>query len=427
MPTFNREPFPRELSNRWVIFSVTSFLYLLSMFYRSSITVIAPDLMTDLSLDVSSLSLISASFFYAYALIQIPMGIVLDHAGPEKAMPWSYLLAFVGVLMFAWAESAPLLVLGRLLMGVGMACSLIGTFKVFTIWFGPAHFATLSATVISIGSLGTLASTSPLVLSTQSIGWRSTFALIAFSHLLLTGLLYLVMRGKPAGDGHGSPTPQQEGSRLRQTADVLHLIVRKKDFWLISAAGFLRYGIYGAVQSLWAGPYLINVMGCSPLVAGNILFLFNLALILGGPVSGYLSDKVLRTRKWIMVMALWGLSGSLFALACLPVGTTIVVLAALFTLFGFFGSSGGVLYTHVKELMPSTMVATALTAMNFFVMLGAAIFIQGLGSLMQFLYPSASLGHAAFNTAFLGCASLLLIAGVLYLFTRDSFAEEGQR
>ena len=312
-------------------------------------------------------------------------------------------------------------------MGVGMACSLIGTFKVFTIWFGPTHFATLSATVISIGSLGTLASTSPLVLSTQSIGWRSTFALIAFSHLLLTGLLYLVMRGKSAGDGHRPPAPQLEGSRLRQTADVLHLIVRKKDFWLISAAGFMRYGIYGAVQSLWAGPYLINVMGCSPLVAGNILFLFNLALILGGPVCGFLSDKVLQTRKWIMVIALWGLSGSLFSIACLPAGTTVVVLAALFTLFGFFGSSGGVLYTHVKELMPSTMFATALTAMNFFVMLGAAIFIQGLGSLMQFLYPSASLGHAAFNTAFLGCASLLFIAGVLYLFTRESFADEGQR
>jgi len=421
MPVFSLESFRLVLSNRWVIFSVTSLLYLLSMFYRSSVTVIAPDLMTDLSLDVSSLSLISAAFFYAYALIQIPMGIVLDHAGPEKAMPWSYLLAFVGVLMFAWAESVPLLVLGRLLMGVGMACSLIGTFKVFTTWFGPAHFATLSATVISIGSLGTLASTSPLVLSTQSIGWRSTFALIAFSHLLLTGLLYLVMRGKPAGDGHGPPTPL-ESSRLRQTADVLHRIVRKKDFWLISAAGFLRYGIYGAVQSLWAGPYLINVMGCSPLIAGNILFLFNLALILGGPVSGFLSDKVLQTRKWIMVIALWGLSGSLFSLACLPVGTTVVVLATLFTLFGFFGSSGGVLYTHVKELMPSTMVATALTGMNFFVMLGAAIFIQGLGSLMQWLYPSASLSHAAFNTAFLGCASLLFLAGIFYVFTSESCA-----
>ena len=419
-------PFPRTesyrlaLSNRWVIFSVASLLYLLSMFYRSSVTVIAPDLMTDLSLDVSDLSLASAAFFYAYALIQIPMGIALDHAGPKKAMPVSYLLAFVGVLIFAWAESSSLLVLGRLLMGVGMACSLIGTFKILTIWFSPAHFATLSATVISIGSVGTLASTTPLVLSAQWAGWRSTFALIAVSHLLLTGLLYLVMRGRPVGDVDEPPARAEGGNRIGQVADVFRLIVRKKDFWLISAAGFLRYGIYGAVQSLWAGPYLINVMGYSPLVAGNILFLFNLALILGGPVSGYLSDKVLRTRKWVMVIALWGLSGSLFALAVLPVGSTAVVLSTLFALFGFFGSTGGVLYTHIKELMPSTMVATALTGMNFFVMLGAAIFIQGLGSLMQFLYPMASLSHAAFNTAFIGCAALLFLAGIGYVFTSES-------
>ena len=420
MPFPRTESYRRALSNRWVIFSVASLLYLLSMFYRSSVTVIAPDLMTDLSLDVSDLSLASAAFFYAYALIQIPMGIALDHAGPKKAMPVSYLLAFVGVLIFAWAESSSLLVLGRLLMGVGMACSLIGTFKILTIWFSPAHFATLSATVISIGSVGTLASTTPLVLSAQWAGWRSTFALIAVSHLLLTGLLYLVMRGRPVGDVDEPPAREEGGNRIGQVADVFRLIVRKKDFWLISAAGFLRYGIYGAVQSLWAGPYLINVMGYSPLVAGNILFLFNLALILGGPVSGYLSDKVLRTRKWVMVIALWGLSGSLLALAVLPVGSTVLVLSTLFALFGFFGSTGGVLYTHIKELMPSTMVATALTGMNFFVMLGAAIFIQGLGSLMQFLYPMASLSHAAFNTAFLGCAALLFLAGIGYVFTSES-------
>ncbi len=425
MFAFNRESITRMLSSRWIIFFVASFLYLLSMFYRSSITVIVPDLMRDLSLDVSDLSLASAAFFYAYAFIQIPMGVVLDHAGPKKAMPWSYLLAFVGVLIFARAESTAPLVLGRLLMGVGMACSLIGTFKILTIWFGPAHFATLSATVISIGSLGTLASTSPLVLSTQWVGWRSTFALIAFSHLLLTGALYFVMRGKPIAAVHSPPTLEAGDNRLGQVVDLFRLIVRKKDFWLISAAGFLRYGIYGAVQSLWAGPYLINVMGCSPMVAGNVLFLFNLALILGGPVSGYLSDKVLRTRKWIMVTALWGLSGSLFALAVLPVGSTVVVLATLFGLFGFFGSTGGVLYTHIKELMPSTMVATALTGMNFFVMLGAAIFIQGLGSLMQFLYPSASLSHAAFNAAFLGCAALLVLAGIGYVFTSESHAGRG--
>jgi len=425
MPFPSHESFRLLLSNRWVIFSVASLLYLLSMFYRSSITVVAPDLMTDLSLDVSGLSLASAAFFYAYALIQIPMGIVLDQAGPNKAMPWSYLLAFAGVLIFAWAESSSLLVLGRLLMGVGMACSLIGTFKILTIWFGPAHFATLSATVISVGSLGTLASTTPLVLSAQWVGWRSTFALIAFSHLLLTGLLYFVMRGKPIEDDQTPQVREGGGNRLGQVVDVFRLIVRKKDFWLISAAGFLRYGIYGAVQSLWAGPYLINVMGCSPLLAGNVLFLFNLALILGGPVSGYLSDKVLKTRKWIMVTALWGLSGSLLALAVLPVGSTVVVLATLFILFGFFGSTGGVLYTHIKELMPPTMIATAMTGMNFFVMLGAAIFIQGLGSLMQFLYPTASLSHAAFNAAFLGCAALLFLAGIGYVFTRESHAGRG--
>ncbi len=122
---------------RWIIFLLTSLLFVLSQFYRASVAVITPNLISDLGLDSEGLSLISAAFFYAFAVMQIPLGIYLDSLGARVTMTVLSLLAVAGALIFAWGESLEALVFGRILLGVGMACNLMGTLKLITLWFGP--------------------------------------------------------------------------------------------------------------------------------------------------------------------------------------------------------------------------------------------------------------------------------------------------
>ncbi|MCE5263754.1 MAG: MFS transporter, partial [Deltaproteobacteria bacterium] len=142
--------------------------------------------------------------------------------------------------------------------------------------------------------------------------------------------------------------------------------------------------------------------------------------VIGNPVSGFLSDRVFRKRKGIMVMALAGLSLTLAGLAFVPVGAPLWLLVVLFAAFGVFASTSSIPYAHLKELTPPERSATALTVLNFFAIVGAGVFMQGLGLLMKALYPTSMVSHEAFRVMFLVCAGAMLAGVVLYAFTRES-------
>jgi sugar phosphate permease len=410
------------LSRRWAIFSMACLLFVLSQFYRASIAVITPNLISDLGLDTRGLSLISASFFYTFAIMQIPITMYLDAIGPRIAMTALSLLGVAGALVFAFGDSIGALVAGRLLLGAGMACNLMGTLKLITLWFGPLRFATLSALVLSFGTLGNMTAATPLVLMVQSVGWRMTFMVFAGINLLLTMLFFAVVRDRPKEPGDGE-IPQAVSTDLREIrADILNLM-REKDYWIISLTTFCRYGIFAAVQALWAGPYLMKVIGISPVATGNMLLLMGVGLIIGSPVCGWFSDSLFKTRKGVIVAGLAGMCSVLAVLAGLPPGTDLAVLSVLFFGFGFFTSSGQIVYAHIKERMPAKRSGTAMTGVNFFTMVGVAVFLQGLGNLMQYLYPGESLGAPAFRAAFYFCTACLVFTLVLYCFTVETLGK----
>lgn len=156
-------------------FSILSVLYLLSQFYRVSNAVIAPDLSRDLSLNAETLGILGGAFFYSFALLQIPMGPMLDRIGPHKVVSYSVFLSALGASLFEIGGSFTTVLIGRILHGVGMASVLMGAMKVFVLHFPPRRFATLVGTIVAIGTLGNILAASPLAYFSCRIGWRFTF------------------------------------------------------------------------------------------------------------------------------------------------------------------------------------------------------------------------------------------------------------
>lgn len=403
---------------RWVILLTACLLFVLSMFYRASVAVITPDLIRDLGLDVRGLSLVSAAFFYAFAGMQIPISMVLDGIGPRICMTALSLLAVVGALMFAWGDTLATLVIGRILLGAGMSCNLMGTFKLIALWFSPSRFATLSASVISIGTAGNITAATPLVLMVQSIGWRWTFTVFSLLNLLLALVFFGVVRDRPQSS-RGTGMPGMPSMHWGETLGKLHRLAHEKDYWIISLGTFCRYGIFASIQALWAGPYLMNVIQVSAVAAGNLILLMSIGIITGSPVFGWFSDAVLHSRKKIIVVGLGATGLVLVVLSGLGPDAPMALLAVLFYSFGFFSSSGGIMYAHIKERMPAEHAATAMTGINFFTMVGVVVFLQGLGAVMHGIFPEASLEASAFKGAFLICAACLAVTVGCYLFTVD--------
>ena len=403
---------------RWAIFVITSFNFFLSQFYRASNAVIAPQLIQDLSLDTAGLGLMSAAFFYAFAFTQIPISLLLDKLGARLMMTTLSLIGVIGAVIFSLADSLTIGVLGRALLGVGMACNLMGPYKLFSLWFSPRVFASLAGIFVAFGSLGNMIATTPLVLLVEQVGWRSGFQIIAFISLVLTFLFFIIVRDRPP-QGHSQSEPVATGMDTGQAISNLSVLFKQKDYWIISLGTFGRYGVYAAFQALWAGPYLMEVIGLSAVTTGNLILLLNLGMILGSPICGTLSDKVFGTRKWVIVAGSIGNIVTIMLMAILTANMPIFVFGLLFFGFGFFNATGILMYPHIKELMPPEMSGAAMTGINFFTMIGPALFLQGLGTLMQTLYPAASRGPQAFHAAFIVCIACLALITVLYCFTTE--------
>src|SRR5512139_2412585 len=231
---------PLSDTRRWVLFAAIAVLFGLSMFYRSAIAVLTTDLMRDVPMDMVALGLVSAAFFYTYALFQIPGGLLLDRFSPAKVMAAFYFSALAGVVLFSIADSPGVMVLGRLLTGAGMACGFIGALKIISMQFPLDRFATLSGVVVSVGNMGIVVATTPLVLWAQGLGWRATFLLVGFFHLAVTLAFVFAFRDRRGG---GRDVAAATGTDWRKQLRGLCLALGDRQVWLISWSAFIRYGI----------------------------------------------------------------------------------------------------------------------------------------------------------------------------------------
>jgi MFS family permease len=401
-----------------LIFLTLSGLFILSLFYRISNAVIAPNLIHDLGLDAETLGLLGGAYFYSFTLLQIPMGPMLDRIGPRIVVTSFPLIGALGAFLFAFGGSFTTAFWGRTLIGVGMACVLMGALKVFTLRFSPERFASLTGIYVSVGTLGNILGTSPLAYLTSTIGWRMTFILAGGITTILAFLVFWVLRGGMGRDERFD-YPSSSGPEIGIFQSI-RLVLGSLAFWQIAAVAFFRYGTFVGLQGLWLGPYLMDTKGYSPVQTGNLLILLAFGTIVGGPFAGRLSDETFHSRKGV---ALWGLS--LYGLSLLPLTGVLKIqnllcYALLFFFVGFFNSFGALAYSHAKELFPTTISGTVMTWVNFFTMAGGAVFMPALGRVIEFFprinhaYPAKAY-HLSFLICFLGMAASL----VFYAFSKS--------
>ena len=406
------------MDRRWIIFGICVSLFLMSMLYRASTAIIAQDLANDLRLNPQDLGLLGAVFFYTFALVQLPLGPLLDRVGARATMIVLNMIGVMGTIIFANAGGLMAGVTGRGLMGLGMAANLMGTLKLLTHWFDLSKFATLSGLILSLGTLGSLAATSPMALLVQSLGWRTSFYVLGGLNTLLLISLFLFARESPE-DRHNRGSIPPADSAFSVSASVKRLFL-SWNYWAISMSVFLRYGSFASIQALWIGPFLMQSMGLPAITAGNLMLVISFGYILGSPVGGILSDKVFKSRKRALILALTISSLATFALALWYSSSHLYLLGIILLFFGFFSSFTHISYAHIRELMPEEMSGTAMAGINFFTMAGAGLFIHGLGGVIKHMSPNLlGKGHA-YATAFLICCAALIMSLLLYTTTKDS-------
>ena len=392
-------------------------MYVLAYFYRVSMAVAARDLAVDLQLSAARLGTLSGAFFYAFAFSQIPLGPLLDRYGGRTIISLTGILTTAGSVTFALAGNYPAALCGRVLLGMGSACVLMGALKVFGNWYSAREFATVSGLIVAVGNLGNLAATAPLAAAISRFGWRQPFLVMGCIQAVMVLLVYLLVRDHPSlppvhtGDEH-RPMGLVEGWRI---------VFRSPSFWLLSLLSFFWYAGYMALQGMWGGPYLMDALGLTRKAAGNLLMFTSIGFILGCLVIGKISTNLLKSRKWTLILG----QTLLMALLTLLLGPVEFLspplLPLVFLVIGLAVSSGVTIYPMIREAFSERITATAMTAVNFFVLMGAATVQQAMGLIIE-RYPKGELGYpaTAYHGAFLLPVAGLAVALLFFLFIQDT-------
>ncbi|MBN2333082.1 MAG: MFS transporter [Deltaproteobacteria bacterium] len=414
-------------TNKWFIFCVVISFYFLSYFYRCSTAVIAPDLVHDFAIGPANLGLLSSIYFYTFAVAQFPIGPALDRLGPRIMAFFMGLVAAAGAVIFAIAPTFLLAVLGRGLIGLGVSVAYMGTLKIIAHWFHKDEFAMMSALAMAIGNVGALTATVPLAMASAWLGWRTTFLILSLLTVAsITAIFFWVRDYPPQGRQQDNSLSccsaresLAEGISIRKSFMIL---LATGNFWLIALLEFCWFGTFIGIQGLWGGPYLMDVYGLSPAKAGSILGMIAIGFICGGPLLGWLSDAVIRSRKKVILAGMGGYALVIAVLLAVQ-NLSSLSLYLLFFLFGFAGSSGIIGYAHIKESFPLAMSATVMSSINFFAIGGAALIQHLMGFIIK-IYPAVDSVYpfAAYRSAFLFCFAA--VAAALIGYCRS---QEGER
>ena len=408
------------IKNKWFIFAIVVSLYFLSYFYRVSTAIISPDLIKEFKIDAESLGFLSSIYFYTFALAQFPLGPGLDRIGPRKIMTILGIVAAIGAIVFGIGNSYTFAVIGRGLIGLGVSVAYMGTLKILANWFKVNEFGMMSALAMAIGNAGAIAATTPLAYAVSIFGWRLTFILIGILNLSVAILIFLLVRDYPTKE-HEMATKSEH----MEIKESFKKIFASKDFWIISFLTFFWFGSFIGIQGLWGGPYLMDIFKFSREKTGNILSMIAFGFILGGPVLGRISDRVLKSRKKLIFICLLFFTLNIFLLIAFKNHLSELSLYFLFFTFGFFGSSGIITYAHLKELFPISISGTVITCLNFFAIIGAAILQHGMGAIIKHFgrLPNATYPFVAYKSAFLFCILGMIVTLFFYMFSKEQREE----
>ncbi len=196
-------------SYRWVVWGILVVIYLTVFFHRMSVGVIVGDLENSFGMNATQIANLGAMYFYAYTLMQVPTGILVDYLGPKKTVIAGSVIAAVGSILFSFASTIMLAYFSRLLVGLGVSVVFLSILKIQANWFPAKDFATMSGVTSFIGSLGGLLAQTPLLIIVGLIGWRASFLSMGVISLGLAVLVMLFIKNTPTEKGLPEVNPVQ--------------------------------------------------------------------------------------------------------------------------------------------------------------------------------------------------------------------------
>ncbi len=367
-------------TRRWVMWGALAAGFFLMSFNRVTTGVLAEDLTRAFGLTATELSVLHSSFFYVYAPLQLPAGLLVDRYGPRRVSSTGIVVMSVGVCGFALSGSLVTGFLTRTLVGLGGSVVYLSILRFGANWFRANEFATVVGISIAVSGVGGLAATTPLAVLVSLVGWRAATLIAGGVGLALGASIYLVVRDTPGRAGLDAPAGVADGGEATAGGNVLtntRRVLSSLDAWLLGTLLFLVIGTNLTILGLWGVPYLVHVYDLSVQRASTVVLVGTLGLIVGSPLFGWLSDRLGNRLGFVLVGSVAFTLG--YAIIAAVARPPLVVVAGVFFVANFVTGATALAYTLVKERHPASASGVATGALNSLGYAGAAVVPAAMG------------------------------------------------
>ena len=403
--------------------------FLFVNFHRTATAVLADSLARTFDATGSQLGLLHASFFYIYAALQLPAGLVVDRYGPRWVGAVGLAVLSVGALWFARSDTLLSAFLARAVVGLGGSVLYIATLRFCANWFRPDEFATMTGYTVAAAGAGGILATTPLALAIDRVGWRlAILAAGVVTAVVAVGIAGAV-RDRPATPVTGvhGPVTGVDGEAAASLADIVantRTVLGEVETWLMGLLLLVVLGVNFTVLGLWGVPFVADTYGISVARASTYDLVGNVGFVLGSPAVGALSDRTgWRTELIVATTAVFALAyGALTLVPPLPVVGAALFVALL--------ANGGVslVFTVGKERHEPAVAGTVTGVINSLGYVGAATLPTVMGAVLDAYWTGEVINGArvytvaGYRVAFgiATAAAVVAVVAALWLHRRET-------
>lgn len=381
---------PTPSSRALLAWGAGALFFCYGFFHRVSPSVMVDDLMRAFDVGAAALGNLSAFYFYVYAAIQIPVGLLLDRFGPRRLLSAAALVCALGSLLFGFAATLTFAYVGRTLIGLGAAFTWVGVLSIVTLAFPPNRFARFVGLAQMLGMAGAIAGQAPLAAAVAAFGWRATLIAAAGAGAVLALGLWSALGERERDDDEAPAVASGLLAGLRR-------VMRNPQTWFCALYGGALTAPTLSFFSLWGVPWLVQVHGLERTEAGSLMSLGFVGFGAAAPLVGWFSDWLGR-RRVVMIgastAALATLLGALYW-PDLPIAWRGVLI------FCHGVSTGGMVlgFAAAREHNPPEASGAAYGLVNTFTVGSGALFQPLIGVVLDARWTGETAGGVRFYAA----------------------------
>ncbi|WP_123041082.1 MFS transporter [Cohnella candidum] len=406
---------------RWVVFAAVLFTYLLIVTQRTAPGLISDQLMNEFHVTASTIGLLASVQFLAYAGLQIPVGIFSDRFGPNRFLIAGTLLNGIGTIIYSLAPNESILLMARLLVGIGDSTIWINLVLILSQWFKAKEFIGLIGMAGVSGSLGFLTATVPFSLWIAATSWHVPFLITGCILCLVGILLYFVLvvntRKMTKATPSNMASSGKEKLKREPTLVLLRRIFAQRQTWATFFCHFGLVGTYVGFIGSWAVPYGMHVYGMSRSGASQLIMIGLFGAILGAPLSSWISGRLGSIKRpytvvHVVVFLSWGI---IFLSGGKP---PFMLLAVLFFLIGFGNGASSLTFGVVRESFAVQEVGVVSGIANTGGFVSAVLLPSLFGKVLDHFQSSSVVTGYRYGILIIVCFTLIGLVGSVLIKER---------